>query len=71
MTLEGSPWRDLQLRIGGGWGEGGQGGHGPRPVKHSHKKMAAERGGLYFMFLGPHSSEVSGSTTDLIHSNCI
>ena len=33
------------------------------PVKNSHKKMAAMRVGLYFMFLATPLSEVSGSAT--------
>ena len=45
--------------------EGGP--RGPCPpglVKKVMKKMAAEHGGLYFMFLNPPPSEVSGTTTD-------
>ena len=37
----------------------------PWPVKNRPKKMAAVRGGLYFMFLGPPLSGVSGSATGL------
>ena len=35
----------------GGKARGVQGTFSPGPVKYSHKKMAAEHGGLYFMFL--------------------
>ena len=43
--------------LSSGSGGGGQGVHAPPPwpVNNSHKKMAAERGSLYFMFLGPPS----------------
>ena len=38
----------------------------PPPSKNRPKKMAAECGGLYFMFLAPPPlSEVSGSATEL------
>ena len=40
----------------------------PRPVKNSHKKMAAVRNGLYFMFLTP-PSEVSGFATEIFRKN--
>ena len=40
----------------------------PWPVKIGQKKMAAMRGGLYFMFLGPPLSKVSGSATAVLIS---
>ena len=40
----------------------------PRPVKIGHKKMAADGGRLYFMFLARPLSQVSGSAAvHLIH----
>ena len=39
------------LPSSGSMGVGG--GQGTMPVKNSHKKMAAEHGGLYLMFLAP------------------
>ena len=45
-------------------GGGARGPWSPLLVKLSQKKMAAKCGGLYFMFLGPPLSEVSGSATE-------
>ena len=43
----------------------GQGSHAPpRPVKISHKKMAAEGGRIDFMFLGPPLYPAAGSATE-------
>ena len=60
--------KEIKYHIQGGWklywissvsGRGGEsnGAMPPLSVKISHKKMAAERGGLYFMIVGPPSSK--------------
>ena len=40
--------------------------HARSPVNISHKKMAAEGGRIYFMFLGPSPYLAAGSTTEVI-----